>query len=186
MSQKDSPEEILDAIDDVTIPSDLSENSLEEIIYDETNEEIQHDHKNQETFNIYQHKAKEEISRLKNENTTLEIENDNLSKLANHRRYFSWAILVFVFIVVFITLYIVAQSGSPYVITFHTDENKSVQLLITHYILSDKVLMTLLGTNLVQVVGILLIVVNWLYPSNNNHNSKTPVKKPTNRSIKKS
>lgn len=83
---------------------------------------------------------------LKEKAKSLKIENDNLKKLNSHRINYSNYILCFVVVFVGLTIVIITLSG-----------NKTLSI-------NDNVLITLLSTNMFQVVGILYIVTKWLYP----------------------
>jgi hypothetical protein len=159
--------DLFDPLDNFELPP-LVGDSAEESTYFESPEEAQHDHKEKEATTLVQETARETLNEYKKKIEKLGIENSNLKKLAEHRENFSWAILLFVVVTVMITFYIVVQASTPVLFPI-LDNGKYYKLLITNYVISDKVIMTLLGTTLVQVIGILWLVVNWLYPSNNNH-----------------
>ena len=170
--EKEELSDQLNLIQDVELPSDLKDESEEERLYEESSEESQQDHKSKEALEIAQQKMKE----LGHKNETLRIKNANLEKLAKHRRWFSWAILAFVIAFVGVASYIVIQAGTPYMLS---EGELEKPIIITHLMLSDAVIMMLLGTNLVQVVGVLWLVVRWLYPSNNNAEHDEDSEQPT-------
>ncbi|MFA6143631.1 MAG: hypothetical protein WCW84_05855 [Sulfurimonas sp.] len=159
----ETEKDLFDSLDRLQLPQ-LTDDTSEESTYIEPPIEAQHDHKEKEATALIQETAR----KVKAKNARLEIENSNLKKLAEHREAYSWAILAFVICTVIVTFYIVIQAGTP--VLFPILENdKDYKLLITNYVISDQVIMTLLGTTLAQVIGILWLVVKWLYPSNNNH-----------------
>lgn len=160
-------EDLFDTLDKIELP-DLEADATEESTYFEEPEEARSDHKEKEKFDLVLAKATEQVNKLKNENEKLAIENGNLKKLAEHRETYSWAILAFVIATVIATFYIIIQASTPTLFPI-LDNGKYYKLLITKYVMSDQVIMMLLGTTLAQVLGILWLVVNWLYPSNNNH-----------------
>ncbi len=126
---------------DIPEPSELKSETGEAVLFDETSDETQVDHKNAELVKELIRKAREDVHKL-------EIENENLKKLADHRIQYSWGIYGFVFFFVTFSLAIVVLSGL-----------KVLQI-------NDNVLDVLLGTNMIQVVGVLYIVAKWLYPNN--------------------
>lgn len=140
---------ITEAISKVQLPtpSELKDKTDEEEIYVETPDEIQDEHKNANVLKEVQEKAREAVN-------TLKIENQNLQKLADHRIRYSWAILAFVVVFCLLVLRVVFLVGS--------EEMK----------LSDTVLNMLLGTTMVQVIGVLYIVAKWLYPQNGKDKTK--------------
>ena len=90
----------------------------------------------------YKQLLKKQIEEIKE----LQINNDNIEKLANHRIKYSWFIFWFVCIFFIYSLTIVLLNGFK---------------IIT---ISDTVLGILLGTNTADVIGVLFIVAKWLYP----------------------
>jgi len=163
----ETEKDLFDSLDRLELPQ-LTDDTSEESTYIEPPIEAQHDHKDKEALVLVKETAREQLNKFKKKNEKLEIENSNLKKLAEHREAYSWAILLFVVVTVIITFYIVVQASTPVLFPI-LDNGKYYKLLITNYVISDNVIMTLLSTTLVQVIGILLLVVKWLYPSNNNH-----------------
>jgi len=154
--------DIVSIIASAKLPKDLSDSTEEESVYSETAEEVQQDHKGKEAFDALKETATQQVQELKHNNATLLIQNENLKKLSEHRRFYSWAVLAFVAIVFFFTLTIVILSGNSIILNLPNKEF----LILPRILLSEEVLLMLLGTNMVQVVGILWLVVKWLYPSN--------------------
>lgn len=96
----------------------------------------------------------EKAKKLKIANEKLVIENTNLKKLSDHRLHYSWAIFVFVvlYTLSFIAIFVLVG--------------------IKFLCINDSVMKIFLGTNTIQIVGILYIVAKWLYPANGNSNGK--------------
>lgn len=136
---------ILESIKSAPIPNDLKETTNEEEVYSETVEEAQSDHKGKEALDAIKSKATEALQEYKLKNEKLEIENQNLQKLATHRINFSWAIFGFVIAFVLFALSIVVLSG--------LSEESTWKLTI-----NDNVLDIILATNTAQVIGVLYIV----------------------------
>ena len=143
----------IESIDRVQLPP-MDESSLEEALFEAPEASTHEDHKlleaNKHTLEV----AKQKIRKL-------EIENDDLAMLGPHRRTYSWWILAFVLAFVVITFVILVLSSLQIEHVSKTDVAQFYTLLS----LDNKVLMTLLATNTVQVVGLLYVVAKWLFPT---------------------
>jgi hypothetical protein len=130
-------------------PTDLDESSKEEGIFVDDPGEDYDAQKKALAYKESSEKSKQEIQRLK-------IENADLEMLGPHRRKYSW--WIFGFVAFFVLL--------AFITLFFTGLN-----IIN---LSENVLITLLTTNMFQVVGLLYIVAKWLFTPKNMHSKKNP------------
>ncbi|MBL1260374.1 MAG: hypothetical protein COB33_007580 [Thiotrichaceae bacterium] len=140
----------IDNIGDVKIPDDISTTSEEEKIFWTTEVESHSEHKHLEGKSQALEIAKQQIR-------TLKISNDDLAQLGPHRRKYSWWVLVFTILFVFVVTLIVGLSSWQIEVS-----EKEYRTLIK---LEDEVLITLLATTTVQVVGLLYVVARWLFPT---------------------
>lgn len=152
----------IDAIGKVEIPTNLSNESEEEAIFEVIEEASHEDHKLRQGTEEALEIAKQKIR-------TLQIKNDDLAQLGPHRRTYSWWILGFSIVFVACSVIIVFLS-SYQILSAEGDATKYSTLLK----LSDDVLMTLLATNTVQVVGLLFVVAKWLFPITDDAGTTTP------------
>jgi len=140
----------IDKITGVEIPEVLADSSEEESIFKSTEAGTHKDHKQRQAAEQVLDVAKQRIR-------TLEIENDDLAKMGPHRRTYSWWVFGFSTSFVISSLVIVLLSSWQ----IPASENAFKTLIK----LDTSILITLLSTNMVQVVGLLFIVAKWLYPS---------------------
>lgn len=131
---------IFEAINKIKIPTDLKDTTEEIKLYELSANAVNIDDTDS-IDNTLVLKLQEKAKKLK-------IKNDNLIKLADHRIQFSWAIFVFVLLFSFFSLMILVCKG-----------NGKLDI-------SDEVIIVLLGTTVLNVVGVLYIVTKWLYPQN--------------------
>lgn len=131
---------IFEAINKIKIPTDLKDTTEEIKLYELSANAVNIDDTDS-IDNTLVLKLQEKAKKLK-------IKNDNLIKLADHRIQFSWAIFVFVLLFSFFSLMILVCKG-----------NGKLDI-------SDEVIIVLLGTTVINVVGVLYIVTKWLYPQN--------------------
>lgn len=131
---------IFEAINKIKVPTDLKDTTEEIKLYELSANAVNIDDTDS-IDNTLVLKLQEKAKKLK-------IKNDNLIKLADHRIQFSWAIFVFVLLFSFFSLMILVCKG-----------NGKLDI-------SDEVIIVLLGTTVINVVGVLYIVTKWLYPQN--------------------
>lgn len=105
--------------------------------------------KDEEYKSIEKRKLEAEARRLELENQSLEGDNIGESQDRDQRKEFAERIFSFVCIYMFAVFFILFLCGSP-----------------SSFKLSDTVLITLLGTTTANVIGILIIVVKYLFSRN--------------------
>lgn len=146
MSNKLTLEDIAKA----PIPEDLPKKSAEEDLYTTSEPAVHHDHKTSQALRM----AEEDIRKLNLENDALKAQNELRIKCSC---YILWFVALFV-IATFATLvagsYELSYTGKDGAVTFRP-----------FLAIDSKVLITLLTTTTIQVIGLLTIVVKWLFPN---------------------
>jgi hypothetical protein len=143
------------------IPPNVPDQTEEQDLFESHEPDTHKDHKDAEGYRLTLEAAKEQNNTLKLNNDTLRIQNSELHGLACHRINYSWAIFALTLLFLFATfLFLYLSSHVTYDVMCHK--------FIKNIEISDDVMMVLLGTNAVQVVGILFVVAKWLFPAANN------------------
>jgi len=141
----------IESLDEIQLPT-LDRVSEEEAIYETTEASTHKNYKESQANQAALEEAQQKIRKL-------EIQNDDLAKLGPHRRRYSWWIFGFVSIFVAITFSILVLSS----LQFEYSNSNGDHSFYTILKLDNSVLDTLLQTNMIQAIGLLLIVAKWLF-----------------------